>query len=291
MPYTAQKEVMGLFNNKKSADNQSGGEAAGKKIVKVQNNKYKKKNRIYDILLFVCIAGLLVSGYFLVKDIIPRIENAKLISQIQEVDPSKELTINPDALPSLSVLQEEWSPDIVGWIYIGGTDISLPILQCSNNEYYLNHSYDESVNPAGSIYLDYRADSDFSDQNTVIYGHALYTGGMFSEVRNYRSQSGYEKAPFITIFLDEKIYYYQVFSCNVLEADYNYRQSSYSNFTSYISTMRANSRIDSSASVSSGDKIITLSTCTNTIENGRIAVLAVLLNPDGGKIDLNDYTI
>ncbi len=253
--------------------------------------KKKGRNKILDVLLVFCIAGLMVSGYFLMSDIIPRFQNAKNIKQIQEVSPIIDTTTDPDKLPSIEYLKEI-NKDIVGWINIPNTNIDYPLLQCSNNDYYLQYSYNEKWNDAGSIYLDYRNEDDFSDQNTVIYGHARYDGSMFAQVLYYKKQSQYEKAPFITIVLEGKVYYYQIFSANIVEATEDYRKANYgSDFTNFIRRMRNSSMIKSSAKVDKNSKIITLSTCTNVIEDGRLALLAVLLNPDGEKINLADYPI
>ncbi len=253
--------------------------------------KKKKKNKVLDALLALCIVGLMISGYFLMADILPRIENRKNIKDIQQVSPILDTESDPTKIPSIEYLKEI-NKDIIGWINIPGTNIDYPILQCSNNDYYLQYSYNEKWNDAGSIFLDCENDDDFTDQNSVIYGHARYDGSMFAQVLYYKKQSQYNKAPFITIVLEGKVYYYQIFSANIVEAVYNYRESDYGDdFMDFIRTMRKSSMIKSSAKVNADSRIITLSTCTNVIENGRLALLAVLLNPDGEKIDLNDYPL
>ncbi len=256
-----------------------------------KKRKKKNKRRILDVLLVFCFIGLAVSGYFLMADIIPRFQNAKNIKDIQQVSPIIDTTSDPDKLPSIEYLKEI-NKDIVGWINIPNTNVDYPLLQCSNNDYYLQYSYNEKWNDAGSIYLDYRNDDDFSDQNTVIYGHARYDGTMFAQVLYYKKQSQYNKAPFITIVLEGKVYYYQIFSANILEAGYEYREKNFgSDFMDFIRTMRNSSMIKSSAKVDKNSRIITLSTCTNVIEDGRLALFAVLLNPDGEKINLADYPL
>lgn len=267
------------------AEKSSPGKKDGKK------KKKKKKNRILDALLVFCIIGLMVSGYFLMADILPRFENMKNIKDIQEVSPIIDTESDPTKIPSIEYLKEI-NKDIIGWINIPQTNIDYPLLQCSNNDYYLQYNYNEKWNDAGSIFLDYRNDDDFSDQNTVIYGHARYDGTMFAQVLNYKKQAQYKKAPFITIVLEGKVYYYQIFSANIVEATYDYRKADYGDdFMDFIDEMRSSSMIRSSADVDEDSRIITLSTCTNVIEDGRLALLAVLLNPDGEKIDLNDYPL
>ncbi len=286
----AEKESTEIATVKTEVMSGSSEKNDGNKKSKKKKNK-KAQKRLLDVLLVFCIVGLMISGYFLMSDIIPRFQNAKNIKKIQEVSPIIDTTTDPDKLPSIEYLKEI-NKDIVGWINIPNTNVDYPLLQCSNNDYYLQYSYNEKWNDAGSIYLDYRNDDDFSDQNTVIYGHARYDGTMFAQVLYYKKQSQYKKAPFITIVLEGKVYYYQIFSANILEAYEDYRKPDYgSDFMNFVREMRSSSMIKSSAKVDKNSKIITLSTCTNVIEDGRLALFAVLLNPDGEKINLADYPI
>jgi hypothetical protein len=109
---------------------------------------------------------------------------------------------------------------------------------------------------------------------------------MFASLSRFKNQSFSEEPPLITVMTEPgATYYYQVFSVNILEAAYNYRQSSYGgDFMALADYLRANSVIASSAAPDADSRIITLSTCTDTIENGRLAVFGVLLNPDGGPL-------
>lgn len=246
----------------------------------------KKRKKIYNIFLAFFVLIFLISGYFLLEDIIPRIKASKEMSEIQKSSPEVD---DPNKPPSLAELKAI-NPDIVGWIYIENTNINFPLLQCSNNVYYLSRTYTEEYNDAGSIFLDYHNTSDFSDQNTVIYGHARKNGTMFAQLGKYKKQSGYDESPFIRIVTENKIYYYQIFSANILEATYDYRDPDYgNNFMSFVRSMRNNSKIKSNAVVSENSKIITLSTCTTVINDGRLVIFAVLLNPEGEMIDLNQY--
>ena len=74
------------------------------------------------------------------------------------------------------------NPDIVGWIYSEGTPINYPIMQGTDNSYYLKHLYIGEYNGASSIFLDGRNSSDFSDRHIVVYGHHMQNGSMFSSL-------------------------------------------------------------------------------------------------------------
>ncbi|MFA0814781.1 MAG: class B sortase [Anaerofustis sp.] len=241
----------------------------------------QKKKKIYNLLLLTFVALFIVSAYFLASDLIPRTKAADEIKMIQQESPASEPC---DEQPSIASLKQI-NPDIVGWIRIENTDIDFPLLQCSNNSYYLTHTYTEEYNDAGSIFLDCGNSPYFTDQNTVIYGHARKDGTMFAQLKKYKKQSGYEESPVITIMIEDNIYYYQVFSVNIVDASYDYRSSEYADFSSYVRKMRNTSLIDSDAVVTDKSRIITLSTCSAEIEDGRLAVLAVLMNPNGEETD------
>ena len=255
------------------------------------NNTHKKNKWLNAILIVI----LCISSYFIVIDIRQRVQSAQANDAIQQSNPAANVVSNVDtgtakqvANPSISELKR-MNPDIVGWIYIKGTNIDYPLLQCSNNDYYLDHTYTEEYNNAGSIFLDYMNAADFSDQNTVIYGHSQLDRTMFYQLKYYRQQSFYDQYPFIVITTENYTYYYRVLSVNVLAPTDNYRGPDYgSGFYDHIAAMRSSSLIVSSADINSNSKIITLSTCTNSIEDGRLVITAVLLNPIGEKKDLSE---
>ena len=81
--------------------------------------------------------------------------------------------------------------DTVGWIEVKGTNINYPIVQTTNNEYYLNHAFDKTKNDAGWVFMDYRNDAKNFDQNTIIYAHSRYNQTMFGSLKNILSSSWY----------------------------------------------------------------------------------------------------
>ncbi|MCL1913982.1 MAG: class B sortase [Eubacteriaceae bacterium] len=180
--------------------------------------------------------------------------------------------------------------DFVFWMSLDGAGIADPVVQGKDNDYYLTRTFNKTSNATGSIYLDYKNKPDLSDQNSVLYGHAMKNGTMFGRLKNYKIQAEYEKDPFVILQTKDKVYYYQIFAICVLEAEYDYRKADYGdNFTGLVTKMREKSSITSSAVVDKDSKIITLSTCTNQIDDGRLVVFAVLLNPDGGQVDKAQY--
>ena len=90
------------------------------------------------------------------------------------------------------------NPDIVGWLYIPGADISYPVVQAGDNDYYLDRMFDGTRNSAGSIFLDAYCASDFSDRHSIIYGHHMRDLSMFARLLDTSSKLSFR---FILLFL------------------------------------------------------------------------------------------
>lgn len=237
---------------------------------------------------------MIVSGYFIVDDLSERFAAKEEIKGLQALKPdiSYEKNVVQESLEEKFQNLKAINSDYVGWITIPGSEIDLPIVQCSNNDYYLLVSFRDEYNSAGCLFLDCGNDSFFQDQNSVIYGHAMLDGTMFGGLKKYRDQSYYESNPFIYVLTEHCTYCYQVASVNVLTPDYDYRQANYGeSFVEKMSILKQSSYIYSSANVGASDKVITLSTCTGTNGENRLVVFAVLLNPDGSEIDTSNVAI
>lgn len=108
---------------------------------------------------------------------------------------------------------ENMNKNIIAWIYIPDTNISYPIMQADNNQYYLHHLYDGNYNSSGSIFIDYRNDNNFLGKNTIIYGHNMKNGTMFHSIKNYMKQEYADNHRYIYIVTREKTKIYYVIGC------------------------------------------------------------------------------
>lgn len=82
--------------------------------------------------------------------------------------------------------EAQWIPGQVAWLKLDGTHIDYPIMQGSDNTWYLSHDYYDNSAASGAVFLDYRNSSDFSNEVSVIYGHRMNGNLMFSDVAKYR---------------------------------------------------------------------------------------------------------
>lgn len=168
--------------------------------------------------------------------------------------------------------------DIIAWIYCEGTPINYPIVQGSNNEVYLHQLTNGSYNENGALFLDSKCKSDFSDLNSIIYGHNMHSNAMFGSLDRYKHQKYYDKHPDIWLLTPNGNYVIELFAGFVTSDDsISYNQTySEDDFNSYIKSSIEKSTFNSEVDTDSIDKIITLSTCSYEYENARYVVLGKL---------------
>ncbi len=183
----------------------------------------------------------------------------------------------------IAALQEQ-NPDICGWINIPGTkNVNYPILQAADNDYYLNRDYRGQRLNAGSIFLDFRCDRDFNgNHNTVIYGHNMQNGMMFSELISFINESFFNENRYVYLYTEYGVYTYEIFS--VYKTDYRYKYintdfTSHEEFVEFAYEMKANSlHWRDGIEFDENSRIITLSTCTNGLRTDRYCIQALLVD-------------
>jgi len=155
-------------------------------------------------------------------------------------------------------------PSVIGWIQSEGTPINFPIVQGIDNDFYLYHLPNRQRNSLGSIYMDYRNNSDFSSKITIIYGHDVSGGAMFGSLRNYRSQEFFEEHHSMFIFTPEQNYELLLFAGYILDSAFEIPPMSFSgpdDFYAFISNIKNRSMFSSDRAVSYGDNLVMLATC------------------------------
>ena len=158
--------------------------------------------------------------------------------------------------------------DVVGWIYVEAVpDINYPIVHGKDNETYLHRTYEKNYNFAGTIFVDYENKGDFSDCNTIVYGHNMKNGSMFAQLKKFtQDEETYKKSKYFWIFTPEKNYRYEIISAyttGVNSDTYTLFKGPGEEFEKYLEKIRGYSEIRTDAEgMNIKDKIITLSTCT-----------------------------
>lgn len=178
----------------------------------------------------------------------------------------------------------EINPDVYAWITIPGTAIDYPILQhATDNSYYLNYNIDGSYGRPGCIYTENFNSKDFTDNNTVIYGHNMKNGTMFADLHKFEDKAFFDEYDKVFIYTPDKQYTYTVFAVYVYDDRhlmYSFdfaNEDVYAAFLDNIWNIRdLNANIRSDIEVTSEDEIITLSTCVRNQSDKRLLVHAVL---------------
>lgn len=175
---------------------------------------------------------------------------------------------------------KEINPDIIGWIRAEGTNIDYPIAQTDNNEYYLSHLYNKEWNSSGTIFADYRNTGDFSDRNTVIYGHHMKNETMFHALEEYKDQDFYDANPTMMLFTPDGDYIIELICGSVEDGNYQFVKfdfDSEESFVQYIEEIQSRSTFASDVELHPGDKIVSLCTCSYEWTNARFMVIGRLV--------------
>ncbi len=182
-------------------------------------------------------------------------------------------------------LQAENS-DIYAWIAIDDTDISYPVLQNQDttdfyDEYYLDHLVDGTSGFAGALFTQPINSMDFSDGNTVIYGHNLKNGTMFTHLHDYEDQSFLKAHKNISIYTPDQTYKYEVFAAvpfsdQHLMIAYDFAKES--GVQAFLDDVYAAGGVYADdVTVTAQDRLLTLSTCMNSAPTKRYLVVARLV--------------
>lgn len=164
--------------------------------------------------------------------------------------------------------------DIVGWIYIEGTDINYPVVQGTDNDYYLKHLFDSTYNSSGCIFLDYRCADDLSDRHSIIYGHHMNNKTMFGGLMNYKKQTFYDGHSVALLVTPTAYYKIQFFSGYVSDNWSNAWDLSLddADHAAWLKEIQDKSYFETVFAPATEDSIITLSTCTYEFESAKFVL-------------------
>lgn len=174
--------------------------------------------------------------------------------------------------------------DLVGWIAIDGTDISYPLVQSAidNADYYLYRNFYREDDAHGCIYVREQCDVDKPSDNIVIYGHRMKDHTMFGQLAKYEDPSFWQENQYICFDTLTERHTYQIVyvftTTATLGEGFEYHTfvdaEDTSDWNSFLMNCQRLSLYDTGLDIDHGDKLITLSTCEYTQENGRLVVVA-----------------
>lgn len=269
--------------------------------------KKRKMSVIQVIILVVLVIIFIFSASLVIKHFIDIKNNRDYYEQIQNLvtDESKEVEQKTDYSSVVKV-----NTDTVGWIKVPNTNIDYPVVQFSNNDYYLNHDFDKKYNYRGAIFMDYRNNPTDLDANTIIYGHNCYDKTMFSELDQYEKIDFYKKTPAFEYNSLEKNYKWKIYAVFITNADasedngyvfnYIYPYMDGENFNGFIEEVNKRRLYVTGVDINDDDKMLVLSTCVRTLDtvnkygkttyraDARLVVLARAVRPgESEEVDVS----
>ncbi len=171
------------------------------------------------------------------------------------------------------------NPDIIAWVYCPDTEVNYPVVQSSDNKYYLRRGVDGSSRTAGSIFADFRNAADLSDENNILYGHNMKDGSMFAAITRYAEQSYYDDHPVWYILTPEKDYKVTLFAGFVTDTSspvYATARRTTADGTPVMEQAWADSNFRGGAPPAEGEHTVTFSTCSYAFTNARYVLIGVM---------------
>ncbi len=228
---------------------------------------------VWWLILLIAIAVFCVSGYKLASTMM---EYKKADNEYEKLE--EEYAEVPQDVTTSDEVEEEEGPvidfdalkavneDVIGWLVVEALDISYPIVQSDDNDFYLHRTTEKTYNFAGSIFLDYMNKPDFSDCHSIVYGHNMKNGSMFGTLKQFRNEDVYSKSMYFWICTPEKNYKYRIFSAHEVQVEseaYTLFSGPGKAFEDYLKKMKELSEIPvGDVAFDKMDRVVSLSTCT-----------------------------
>ncbi len=272
-------------------------------------NKYDATGeKVRKSVFLTALVALIVSASVVLNFFFGIQQNKNLYNSLETLKtekPTADIEYPDGYLEQFGLLYQE-NEDVVGWIEIEDTQINYPVVQTSDNDFYLTHNFYKKKERHGTPFMDYRNSYDQLNFNTVLHGHNMKSDNqMFSDLENYYKGSNaityYRKHPLIsfdTVYeeMDWKIF--AVFTCSVNSNDENYfdyynvlNLTTNEMFEEFISGVRARSIFNIPVDVKATDNILTLSTCYYEYDDQRLVVMARKVRSGESRVvDVNSAT-
>lgn len=261
-----------------------------------EQKKKKKSDVLLTIALIVAIAVFCYAAFNLYHIYTEYKKGTDEYNQIEEMavterdaDSAEVAGPNAQLKPPIEVDFDKLksvNEDVVGWIYVDALpDISYPIVKGKDNQTYLHQTYEKNYNFAGTIFVDYENSGDFSDCNTLVYGHNMKNGSMFGHLKKFREDDRlYKQDKYFWILTPERNYRYEIitaYTTGVNSDTYTLFKGPGEEFEKYLETIKGYSEIQTDdTDLTIKDRIVTLSTCTGN-ESTRFVV-------QGKRVDAED---
>lgn len=254
----------------------------------------KKKKALWLTILLLSVIGAAVCGILLWQIFFKATDPSDFIKDTDSSSDTSPSTTEDNRIENpidFSSLQAT-NKDVYAWISIPGGNIEYPILQSyeEDDDFYLHHNLEKKYEYAGCIYTEKHNKKDFSDPNTLIYGHNMLNGTMFSNLLQYKNTDFFNQNQYIYIYTPKSKLTYRIFAAYRYDDRHILNSFDFSNkeiFAQYIEECKNPKSLmvntDPDVEVTAEDKIVTLSTCMGQVDNYRYLVQGVLISNEPTK--------
>lgn len=243
----------------------------------------RKKGRgiVSIVILLVALAVFCYSGFQLYQIL------GGYFKGKQEYDKIRELAVEGKKKENFRVNFDELlavNPDTVGWIrfYPEPSQINYPLVQGKDNELYLKKTFSDNENTVGAIFVNYLNKPDFSDKNTIIYGHRMKDNSMFHDLEKYQDKAFWEENQYFYIYTpDGRELTYHIYSAGIVKdtsESYVTEFNTVEEFDSFLEATKTATAYGTDVQVMNTDQIVTLSTCTKESDDNRMVVRGVKIS-------------
>lgn len=241
----------------------------------------KVKRALYRSGIVICSAGLLLSGIMLVRQ---WAEYRSAESSYEAWEKEAAAAGETAGRESGETPEIDWkklqavNPETKGWLFSRGTELSYPVVQGADNEYYLNHLFDGTENSSGCLFID-SGWEEGKHRNCVIYGHHMKNGTMFALLENYQQQEYFETHPVLQWITPEGTQTVKLFSAYTASPDSEAWQMDFESGTEYadwLKRIQDGSCFRSEYSPTEDDRVMTLSTCSYAFEGARFVCHGII---------------
>lgn len=250
--------------------------------------KHSKKSVLaFKILAIIFVILFIIGICYIIFNFINSNKNKEIYNNINNTNEIYNDISNKDVSENMQkvINLKQENEDIIGWIQIENTMIDYPLLQTTDNEYYLKHNYKKEESKYGSIYLKDICNIQDNSSNLIIYGHNMKDNQMFNNLLNYKDKNFYNNHKIITVATETAESKYEivsVFKSRVFYQDEKnvFRFYNYTNFedekqyNEFMNNCKKIGLYDTGVSAKYGEQLITLITCEYSQENGRMVVVA-----------------
>lgn len=234
-------------------------------------------NSLIDSLVLLCLVLVFVYSAYALWDVNTIYQHAEA-SNFTEYKPSGE---SPEARMSFAALQK-LNPDVLGWLTLYDTAIDYPLVQAEDNFTYLDKTVEGDYSAAGSLFLDYRSQPDFSDWNTIVHGHHMAARAMFGDIGLYEDEGYFKEHLYGDLFYEGRHYGLEVFALVLTDTSdgllFTPGVQGVEAQTAYLKRIEEKVRNKADVEIGPEDRILVMATCSGLITNGRHMLVAKILD-------------